>query len=151
MMRPLDSASRDIARHIDTALQALSSQLDALLDVSKLDAGIVAVRATEFSVVQLMRRLRDEFEPAARRKGLRLLLTAPAEANALSDPMLLERVLRNLIDNAIKYTPAGSIDLAIEADRDHWLLRVQDTGTGIPAERAGAGLRGVLSGRQPRA
>jgi signal transduction histidine kinase len=132
MMRPLDSASRDIARHIDTALQALSSQLDALLDVSKLDAGIVAVRATEFSVVQLMRRLRDEFEPAARRKGLRLSLTAPAEANAQSDPMLLERVLRNLIDNAIKYTPAGSIDLAIEAERDRWLLRVQDTGTGIP-------------------
>jgi signal transduction histidine kinase/ActR/RegA family two-component response regulator len=132
-MRPLDNASREIARHIDTALQALSSQLDALLDVSKLDAGIVAVRASEFSAVQLLGRLVSEFEPAARRKGLRLDLEAPAEANVLSDPMLLERVLRNLVDNAIKYTPSGSIDLTIDADHDHWIVRVRDTGTGIPA------------------
>ena len=132
-MRPLDAASREIARHIETALQALSSQLDALLDVSKLDAGIVAVRASEFSAVQLLRRLVDEFQPAAQRKGLRLYLTAPGEANVLSDPMLLERVLRNLVDNAIKYTPSGSIALSIEADREQWIVRVRDTGTGIPA------------------
>ena len=136
-MRPLDAASREIASHIDTALQALSSQLDALLDVSKLDAGVVPVRETDFSAVQMLRRLLEEFEPAAQRKGLSLTLVCPSEAAARSDPMLLERIVRNLIDNAIKYTQAGGVTLYLEPAGSSYRLGVRDTGPGIPVAEQG--------------
>ena len=113
-MRPLDERSRHIAVQMNVAMQALSSQLDALLDVSKLDAGVVPVKATTFSLSQFSSRLADEFAPAARRKGLCFEHACPADALCHTDPMLLERVVRNLLDNAIKYSSHGSVRLEVQ-------------------------------------
>lgn len=135
-MRPLDPATRDIAKHMNTALLALSTQLDSLLDISKLDAGVVAVSARNFPLSPFLSRLAKEFQPIARRKGLSMAVQLPGDGLCHTDPLLLERVLRNLLDNAIKYTDSGGIELSARALGDGFELCVRDTGPGIaPAEQ----------------
>jgi len=131
-MRPLDNATRQIAVHMDTALQALSTQLDALLDVSKLDAGVVPVRKTTFSLFGFLARLEDEYLPLASARGLILTTQCPRDAWCETDEVLLARILRNLLENAFKYTPRGEIAIRAHAGPDHWVISVEDTGIGIP-------------------
>ena len=131
-MRPLDATTRDIATHMNLALLALSTQLDALLDMSKLDAGVVPVKPRDFALAPFLGQLREEFEPLARRKGLTLTLAVPAQGSAHSDPLLLERVLRNLLDNAIKYTHRGGVTLGAAHQGQAFEIWIRDTGPGIP-------------------
>ncbi|MCX2860495.1 ATP-binding protein [Paucibacter sp. PLA-PC-4] len=130
-MRPLDAATADIAKHMNTALRSLASQMDALLDISKLDAQVVQVTNEVFSLSSWLARLQQEFAPAATRKGLSLSLECPGGAYVESDPMLLERVVRNLIDNAIKYTQAGGVRITAERQGELWRVAVHDSGAGI--------------------
>jgi signal transduction histidine kinase/ActR/RegA family two-component response regulator len=130
-MRPLDAASADIARHMNTALRSLATQMDALLDISKLDAQVVPVTNEVFSLSGWLARLQQEFAPAATRKGLTLTLDCPGGAYVESDPMLLERVVRNLIDNAIKYTQTGGVRIMAERQGELWRVSVHDSGIGI--------------------
>ena len=139
MKRPLDAASTDIARHMDLAVQSLAAQMDAALDISKLDAQALPVHAEVFALSPWLARLCQEMQPAAQRKGLILSLDTPCPKladGAFVDtaPALLARVLRNLIDNAIKYTERGRVSLHIErhgAGGDVWRVVVRDTGCGI--------------------
>ena len=133
-MAPLEERARHIANQMNVALQALSSQLDALLDVSKLDAGVVSVQASVFALRPFVDQLVSEFDPVARRKGLQLVLESPHDVSVLADALLLERVLRNLIDNAIKYTERGEVRVQIHRHETHLLLCVRDTGIGIPQD-----------------
>ena len=130
-MRPLDAATRDITTQMNMALHALGTQLDALLDMSKLDAGVVPVKARNFALAAFLSRLHEEFEPIARRKGLELVLHTPVDGLCYTDPLLLERVLRNLLDNAIKYSDAGQITLGAERSGAGFEVYVRDTGQGI--------------------
>jgi signal transduction histidine kinase/CheY-like chemotaxis protein len=130
-LQPLNEATRTLAGHMRTATQALSTQLDALLDISKLDAGVVQVNATTLPLDGLMTRLRNEYLPAAQRKGLTLDWVGPAQACVQADPLHLERIVRNLIDNAIKYTDRGGVTASATRQADQWVLCVQDTGCGI--------------------
>jgi signal transduction histidine kinase len=132
-MRPLEESSREIVQQMNTALQILASQLDALLDVSKLDAGVVRVNPAQVELRPFLERIRKEFEPAARSKGLALSLACDAEGVAQTDPMLLERIVRNLVDNAIKYTDAGRVELALARAPGGFVVRVEDSGRGIDA------------------
>jgi signal transduction histidine kinase len=133
-MRPLDGASREIVQHINTALHVLTTQLDALLDISKLDAGVVRVNLEPISLRAFLERMHGEFAPAARDKGLALTLDCPAEALIETDPMLLERIVRNLLDNAIKYTEGGRVSVRVEPEERGYALVVADTGRGIREE-----------------
>jgi CheY-like chemotaxis protein len=74
------------------------------------------------------------FAPAARDKGLALTLDCPAEALIETDPMLLERIVRNLLDNAIKYTEGGRVSVRVEPEERGYALVVADTGRGIREE-----------------
>jgi signal transduction histidine kinase len=132
-MRPLDDVSRDIVGHINTALEALTTQLDALLDISKLDAGVMRASPAAVDLRSFLARLKQGFEPAARGKGLELRLDCPPGAVAQTDPALLERIVRNLLDNAVKYTDAGHVSLAVETQGGRLLLSVADSGRGIRA------------------
>jgi signal transduction histidine kinase/CheY-like chemotaxis protein len=131
-MRPLDERTRDIATNMNAALRALASQLDALLDVSKLDAGVVKVDRTTILLAPLLARLHGEFEPLAQKKGLVLAMSCPPDLFADSDLLLLERVLRNLVDNAIKYTDKGSVSVLATRLEERIKVVVRDTGRGIP-------------------
>lgn len=137
MRRPLDSVSAGIVRSMNLAVQSLAAQMDVLLDISKLDAGVVQVKAQVFGLQSWLGRLCHELQAAANGKGLALEFSCPADAFVETDPVLLERVLRNLIDNAIKYTDQGHISVLVERDEAVWRVCICDTGRGIaPAEQA---------------
>jgi signal transduction histidine kinase/ActR/RegA family two-component response regulator len=132
-MRPLDEATRQIANHMDTALQALSAQIDALLDVSKLDAGVVPVNRTTFSLSTFLAHLHTEYVEMAGAKRLALKMHCPPDATCCTDEVLFARIVRNLVENAIKYTPAGEVGVRVSGgDAEHLVVTVEDTGIGIP-------------------
>jgi signal transduction histidine kinase/ActR/RegA family two-component response regulator len=128
----LDARTRQISEHMNVALRALASQFDALLDVSKLDAGVVRVNRGPIPLAGFLARLGDEFAPAARAKGIALAIDCPPVECVDCDRMLLERILRNLLDNAIKYTERGEVRIAAAMAADDVVLTVADTGRGIP-------------------
>ncbi|OUR94996.1 hypothetical protein A9Q81_14635 [Gammaproteobacteria bacterium 42_54_T18] len=130
--RTLDKESREIAEHMDTALQSLVSHLDSLLDISKLDAGIVQANVTPFNLRLMGERLQSEFIPSASEKNLKLWFDCVDDAYVESDEFLLDRILRNLIANAIKYTHSGNVELSIENLEHTHRIRISDTGQGIP-------------------
>ena len=135
MTRPLDAASADIGRHMNLALQSLASQMDGLLDISKLDAQVVPVNKQRFSLQRWLERLCQELQPQAQRKGLQLSLDCPPEAFVETDPQLLDRLLRNLLDNAIKYTAQGHVSVGVVAspEGEAWCVSIADSGCGIAA------------------
>jgi signal transduction histidine kinase/CheY-like chemotaxis protein len=133
----LDARTRQISEHINLALRGLASQFDALLDVSKLDAGVVRVNRGPVPLAGFLARLGDEFAPAARAKGIALAVDCSPLECVDCDRMLLERILRNLLDNAIKYTDRGEVRVTAATAGDEVVLTVADTGRGIPqAEHA---------------
>jgi signal transduction histidine kinase/DNA-binding NarL/FixJ family response regulator len=135
--KPLDAESRTIARHMNQAVQSLASQMDALLDMSKLDAQVVPVSNQVIRLDVWLARLQTEWQVAAERKGLALGVHCPPTAMVESDPVLLERLVRNLVDNAIKYTSQGRVDVVVLPGDEVWDIEVRDTGCGIAeAEQA---------------
>jgi signal transduction histidine kinase len=119
---------------MNAALAALASQLDALLDISKLDAGIEPVNHSNVNLCLLLARLVHEFTLSATDKGLELKLSAPPDSYVHTDEMLFERIIRNLLSNAIKYTERGSIELVVSQSGAKYLLKIIDTGAGIAEE-----------------
>lgn len=117
------------------ALNAMKRLLDGLLDISRLDAGAVTPHPGDVALGPLLDRLRVEYGPQAERRGIKLrILTSGAIVH--SDAALLERVLRNLLENALRYTSRGTILMGCRR-RGGGTVRVQvcDTGIGIPPER----------------
>lgn len=131
--RPLDEKSRQISLHMDNAVHALASQLDALLDISKLDAGVVESNPQDLALRPLVNRLFEEHLPAARAQNLYLGVNVDADLSVHTDPVLLERILRNLIGNALKYTHEGSVDITLTRHQGLARITISDTGAGIPA------------------
>ncbi|TFZ00118.1 ATP-binding response regulator [Ramlibacter humi] len=118
------------------SVRMLSGSLDTMLDVSKLDAGAIQPRLQQVSVHQLFLSLQTTYADRASAKGVQLRVRAPGDLGVLSDPQLLERLLGNLVDNAIKYTHAGGILVAARAAPGRGVLcfEVVDTGIGIAPE-----------------
>lgn len=133
-LRPLDPLTREISQHIDESLQTLGSQLDALLDVSKLDAGVVPVNASAFAPAAFLNRLCLQYAPFAAAKGLQLTVESADPGLVLTDEILLGRIVGNLIDNAIKYTRTGTVRLSSHSRTDVTVIRVEDSGPGIPTD-----------------
>ena len=133
----LDPAAEDtpaIAIAIAESIQDVSTLLDSLLDISKLDAGTLHADRRPIHLSRMLESLARSFAPWAVSRGLAFEMHAPPEQIAVTDPILLERVLRNLVDNAIKFTPAGTIRMSLVPHPGHFDLCVADTGVGIPIE-----------------
>jgi two-component system, sensor histidine kinase len=112
------------------SLDSLVGLLDALLDVSKLDAGIIKADLQSFTVGDLLSRVATEMTPVAEGKGLELRM-AGSSARVRSDPLLLGRILRNLVDNAIRYTDQGRILIGCRRREGAIMIQVRDTGIGV--------------------
>ena len=124
----------EIIQRIDAALDTMDHLLTALMDISKLDAGFLQADIADFELGPLLAALAAEFEPQAAAIGLKLRLV-PTRAVLRTDRHLLERVLRNLIGNAIRYTKTGKILIGCR-HRDNTLrIDVIDTGIGIPKDK----------------
>ncbi len=132
--RATDPAMRKILTTMDRALGALKMLLDGLLDVSRLEAGAVEPKRAVFPVTELLDRIAANSRPVAVRKGL-LLHISPCGAYVDSDPMLLGRILQNLVENALRYTSRGRVLVGCRRRGAVLRIEVWDTGIGIPADR----------------
>jgi signal transduction histidine kinase/CheY-like chemotaxis protein len=131
-VRNADERTAELAGRINAGIGSLSSLLDGLLDISKLDAEAVLPEPSIFAIDALMLRLVSDFRPIAVAKGLALESQCPERVFVHTDALLLERILRNLLDNAVKYTSLGGVTLHASVDGQRVVISVMDTGDGIP-------------------
>ena len=125
---------RRFARQIDLALTSLEDLIRTLLDMSKLDAGAMRPDVAVVELESVLSPLRDEFSVLAAARGLKLSVR-PSRAYVRTDPLLLRRILQNLVNNALRYTRRGGVLLGARVRGDEIRIEVSDTGPGIAAER----------------
>lgn len=117
--------------HFHRSLQALGDMLNELLDISRLDAGIVTPNVVDFAISELLERIVGEYGAAAEQNEVRLR-HVPSAARVSSDPILLGRMFQNLIGNAVKYAPAGRVVIGCRRRGAMLSIEIWDTGIGIP-------------------
>ena len=130
---PLAPEAGAIAGQVERGLQTIEDLIKTLLDISKLDAGIVRPEVRALALPDLLAELAESFRPFAERKGLRLAVRCPDVAVA-SDGVLLRRILQNLVSNAVRYTGAGGVLLVARPRGGEIRIDVIDTGCGIGTE-----------------
>ena len=151
LLQPLNAArlftsalleKRDLAdsvalvRNVSNSLEDVESLLGTLVDISKLDAGVIKADIAPFAVSELLQNLAAEYHQIAGSEGLRLDFV-PSSALVRSDIQLLARILRNLLSNAIRYTREGRILLGCRRHRQSLSIEVWDTGIGIAEDKLG--------------
>jgi len=128
------SPHSSVVEKIRQSVDATNALLTTLLDVSTLEAGKVAPNVVRFPLMPLMASLYDQVEAEAAAKGLELRVV-PTGLFVESDPVLLERILRNLMLNATRYTQTGRVLLGCRRRGSKIAICVADTGSGIPADK----------------
>ncbi len=124
----------ETTRMMKQALGGLNGLLTAILDISRLDAGVVEASIEKVDLGALLIRLYSEYVAKAESQGLELRFV-PADLHALADPTLIERALRNLIENALRYTSKGGVVIGMRMRGKDVRVDVIDTGIGIPDEK----------------
>ena len=123
-----------LLKRIRATTDVLNEHFKSLLDLSRFDAGGVEVEPSDFDIDNLLQSIVDEFRPEAESKGLCLSLSTESWL-VHSDGLLVERVVRNLLTNAIRYTQKGSVAVIADRAGDRITLTVADTGPGIPEDQ----------------
>lgn len=129
-----DTRHAAVARRADDALVSTEAILNALFDIARIQAGVVAPAPCFVDMADIFAVLLREFTPQAAAQGIRLRRRLTRPAIVWSDPMMLERVLRNLLTNAIRHAGGGDILLACRRRGNATLVEVWDNGPGIPAD-----------------
>lgn len=134
-MRPrmMDDEARSLLDHIDDSVRAMGGLFGGLLDISRLDAGVVEVNRGPVAVQTLLERVCRDYEVQANAKDLQLVLHH-CSLYVTSDAVLLERVVRNIIANAVAYTDRGRVVVGCRRRRGYLSIQVWDTGRGIPRQ-----------------
>ncbi|MEO5375010.1 MAG: ATP-binding protein [Alphaproteobacteria bacterium] len=123
-----------VVNMMKSAVDGLNGLLTGILDISRLDAGVVVPVMENVDLGKMVRRLADEYGPAAAAKGL-TLCEVPRALSVRTDPAMLERIVRNLIENALRYTQRGGIVIGVRQRDALARLDIIDSGIGIPADR----------------
>ncbi|MGE0009096.1 MAG: ATP-binding protein, partial [Parvibaculaceae bacterium] len=123
---------RDLLHAMDISVSIMEDLLGALLQIGQLDAGQIVPRISTFQLSQIFERIELQFRHLAQEKGLRFRL-APTRGAVVSDKALLERILTNLVANAIRYTDVGGIVVGCRHSDRAVRIEVWDTGKGIAA------------------
>lgn len=136
LMRPLEPEQYQRSlRSILESAQRMSQIIENLLLLARMESDRIAVRREPVALDDLLLAVFELQEPLARRKGLTLEIEEAEEAGVAGDPLWLHQMATNLVNNAIKYTPAGGrVTLALVVEGEEAVLRVRDNGIGIPAE-----------------
>ena len=127
-------SQQGLVRNISNSLEDVESLLGTLVDISKLDAGVIKAEIGSFAIADLLGTLATEFRQLAASEGLQLDFVA-SSAWVRSDIQLLARILRNLLTNAIRYTAHGRILLGCRRRGQSLSIEVWDTGVGIAADK----------------
>ena len=125
-----------LVNSINSSVDALEGLFSELLDITRIDTGGVEIEPEHFSMRDLFARIRLHFEPTAFEKGLMLSFHGEHH-HAYADPVLVERILRNLVCNAIRYTEDGGVLVSCRRRGDNLCLQVWDTGIGITEKEQG--------------
>jgi signal transduction histidine kinase/FixJ family two-component response regulator len=126
-----DGEARDLVEHIEASSQAMEALLNSLLDISRLEAGVIEPRLESFPAARLLSSLQRQFSMTARERGIELVIVESRLA-IRSDPLLLERILSNLVSNALRYTDRGRVLVGCRRRGAQVHVEVWDTGRGIP-------------------
>jgi len=129
-----DDRALEMIDHQEHSLTAMTNLLNSLLDISRLDAGVVTPEFEDFPMQRLIDRLSAEFGRQASHKGLEFH-SEPCAATVRSDPNLLSEIIQNLVQNAIRYTDNGSIQMTCDCRGDVCRLEITDTGIGIEEDQ----------------
>ncbi|HHJ17628.1 MAG TPA: response regulator [Gammaproteobacteria bacterium] len=130
-----DPVMRDrLLQQMGASIEAMTELFDALLDMSRFDTGAVQPELRNFRVDHLLQGLEQEYTARAAARGLTLRRVS-CNAVIRSDPLLLRRILRNLIENAIRYTETGGIVIGCRRDGEGIKLQVCDSGIGIAEQQ----------------
>jgi signal transduction histidine kinase len=119
---------------VDATRKEMDEMLNSLLDMSRLDAGILIPTITQFPIARLLQKIETTFDQATRETGLRLRVRR-SDAWVRSDAMLLERILLNLVSNAVRYTLRGGIIVGCRRRGQMLRIEVWDSGPGIPEDQ----------------
>jgi two-component system, sensor histidine kinase len=120
-----------LIEQVDRSLLTLEDLLRTLLDISKLDAGMLKPEARPIPVSSLFEPLKLEFASLAAKRGLAFRIR-PTSRAVVSDPLMLRRILQNLLANALRYTQSGGVLMGCRSQGDNICIQVCDTGPGIP-------------------
>jgi signal transduction histidine kinase/CheY-like chemotaxis protein len=126
-----DAEARRLLDHVDSSVQAMGSLFNGLLDISRLDAGVVEVNPQTFAMQPMLERICRDYAGDADAKKIGLTLR-PTPAAVYSDPLLIERVVRNIVANAIAYTDQGRVLVGCRRRGRTLCVQVWDSGRGIP-------------------
>jgi len=130
-----DPRVEHIASRIDGCITSMGALLGALLDISQLDANTLLLRPEAVPVSELCTAVAGEFRDAAAERHLELRVTTEPALWVHTDPEQLKRLLRNLLDNAVKYTTEGGVTVSACVERGNVVVSVSDTGPGIPHDK----------------
>ncbi|MCR6631114.1 MAG: PAS domain S-box protein [Magnetospirillum sp.] len=122
---------RTIVHSLKTSLRGMEEMFDSLLDMSKLDAGVMKSEPQVFLINDIFEQLEATYAPQAEAAGLEFRLV-PSSAAVKSDPRLLARIVGNFLSNAIRYTRSGAVLLGVRRRGGRMRVAVYDTGPGIP-------------------
>ncbi|MEO8899667.1 MAG: ATP-binding protein [Candidatus Dormibacter sp.] len=138
MRRPRDSSDyRATLAVVLGEIERLSGVTDQLLLLARVDAGTLVPRREGIDVSDLLEEVGERWRSLASRSNVAISVRAPGEGTIEADPVLLRRVLDNLLDNAIRHTPPGGrVNLTADHEKANWMLAVEDSGPGVePAVR----------------
>ena len=132
--QPLGPEGRACAETIEMQAQKLQSLIEVLVKTSRLESGVLALHPAPGELAPMAERAAAQYAPKAAAKGLSLTM-GPIAGSAVFDPKWTEEALCNLLDNAVKYTPAGgAVTVSVQVYELFAAVRVRDTGPGIPEE-----------------
>jgi len=122
---------RNLVANVNVALNSVDELLSALLDISKLDSGAQTPEISDFDINDLLKPLTAEYQPQAKARGL-AMRGVPCRSVVRTDPVMIGRILRNFLSNAMRYTPTGRILLGCRRRACGLEVQVWDSGIGIP-------------------
>jgi signal transduction histidine kinase len=128
-----DPHGKAVVSHLRQSMQSMGKLLDGLLDISELDAGGVRANLRSFLLQPILDRIEREFQGLMTQKGLRFRVV-PCPYAVTSDPVLLERILLNLVHNALRYTTTGAVMVSCRRRSASLAIEVRDSGVGIPQD-----------------
>jgi signal transduction histidine kinase/CheY-like chemotaxis protein len=124
----------EVTLEIERTAQSIQSMFRSLLDMAQIDADSLHAKVQQLDVLPLMQTVLAGYRDRCQEKGLRLQVSLPTACAVRADALLLERVLRNLLDNALKYTQRGHITLSVIHEDEHVVIALEDTGVGMTPE-----------------
>jgi two-component system, sensor histidine kinase len=130
----LDPLANAVVEDMNGTMQSMEELLNALLDISKLEAGNLTPEKTNFHFAAFMQQLQHQFKATAEEAGI-IIRMYPSDVILYTDPVLLARILQNFIANAIQHTRSNHVLVGCRRAGNHRRIEVWDTGSGIPADQ----------------